>query len=120
MTPQCSPAVGISSRRPQVPLPPVDVLVARVLDHEPDAWQQLWLVLEPALDALLRRPRFLGKLAQREEDCRNIVVEIRAARRAGYCRRLRVFAAAPARQPDLPFWAWMTVVAKRLAIDYLR
>jgi DNA-directed RNA polymerase specialized sigma24 family protein len=98
----------------------VETLVRRVLAHEPGAWQELWRTVEPRLLALLRRPRFLGRLSASEDDCRNIVVEIFQALEADDHARLRHFCAAVERNAGLPFLAWLTVVAKRLGIDYMR
>ncbi len=100
--------------------PPIDALVDQVLADRPGAWQDLWQAVEPRLYALIRRPSFLGKLSQNEDDCRNIVVDVLAALRADDHARLRSFVAARARNPALPFFAWLAVVAKRLAIDYMR
>jgi DNA-directed RNA polymerase specialized sigma24 family protein len=100
--------------------PPVETLVERVLAKEPGAWQELWQAVEPRLYALIRRPRFLGRLSQSEDDCRSIVVDVLDALQAQDHARLRSFMEARAKNPSLPFFAWITVVAKRLAIDYMR
>jgi DNA-directed RNA polymerase specialized sigma24 family protein len=100
--------------------PNIEGLVTRVLAGEASAWQALWQAVEPRLYALIRRPSFLGRLSESEDDCRNIVVEVLAALRAHDHMRLRSFAAARVANPALPFFAWLTVVAKRLAIDYMR
>jgi DNA-directed RNA polymerase specialized sigma24 family protein len=98
----------------------IEALVERALAREPGAWHQLWQAVEPRLYALIRRPSFLGRLSQSEDDCRNIVLEVLAALQADDHARLRRFTEARARNPALPFFAWLTVVAKRLSIDYMR
>ncbi len=103
-----------------MPLPKVDALVDRVLRGEEGAWQQLWLVLEPLVFAMLRRPRFLGRLAQREDDCRNIVVEVLAALREDDNARLRRFVVARETVHSWSSGRGWTVVVKRMAIDYMR
>jgi DNA-directed RNA polymerase specialized sigma24 family protein len=67
-----------------------------------------------------RRPHLLGRLSQSEDDCRNIVVEVMARLRADSFARLEQYAAARRENPSLPFMGWLVVVAKRVAIDYLR
>src|SRR5512134_1324145 len=105
---------------PAMVAPPLEELVRRVLDGDDAAWQAFWQAVEPRLYALLRRPRFLGRLSQSEDDCRNIVVDVMHALRAAEHARLRRFLEARAANPALPFFAWLVVIAKRLAIDYQR
>lgn len=100
--------------------PPIEVLVEQVLAAEAGAWQEFWQTVEPRLYALIRRPSFLGKISQNEDDCRNIVVDVLAALRSDEHARLRSYAEARVKNPALPFFAWLAVVAKRLAIDYMR
>jgi DNA-directed RNA polymerase specialized sigma24 family protein len=102
------------------PRPAIEILVERALAHDPGAWQELWQAVEPRLYALIRRPRFLGRLSQSEDDCRNIVLDVLEALRASDHARLRRFVEARAKNPALPFFAWLTVVTKRLAVDYMR
>jgi len=102
------------------PAAEIEGLVLRVVAGETEAWQAFWQAVEPRLYAMLRRPRFLGRLSQSEDDCRNIVVEVLGALQASDHARLRRFLEARERHPNLPFFAWLAVVAKRLAIDYMR
>ncbi len=103
-----------------MPLPQLEALVADTLAHREGAWQSFWRIAEPQLYTILRRPRVLGRLSQSEDHCRNIVVEVLAALQADDYARLRRYLLAKQANPDLPFWAWLTVVAKRMAIDYIR
>lgn len=97
-----------------------DALISRVLAGDGSAWPELWQLIEPTLYATLRRPYFLGALSQREDDCRNIVVEVMARLRADDFRRLRAYVEARRERPGLVFSAWLLVVGKRVAIDYMR
>lgn len=98
----------------------VDVLVRETLAGDEAAWQRLWQLVEPTLYTALRRPQVLGRLAQSEDDCRNIVVEVMSRLRAGQFARLARYAEARRSHPTLPFLAWLLVVAKRVAVDYRR
>lgn len=111
------PSLG---EEPTMVAPPLEELVRRVVAGDADAWQAFWQGVEPRLYALLRRPRFLGRLSQSEDDCRNIVVDVMHALRDREHARLRRFLEARAANPRLPFFAWLVVIAKRLAIDYQR
>lgn len=95
-------------------------LVEATLAGDGQAWQALWQAVEPTLYATLRRPHVLGRLSQNEDDCRNIVVEVMGRLRANGFARLGQYAATRRDNPDVPFLGWLVVVAKRVAIDYLR
>ena len=101
-------------------LPDVEVWVDETLAGNEASWQKLWQAVEPRLYATLRRPNLLGRLSQSEDDCRSIVVEVMARLRANGYARLKNFVEARRLCPTLPFMAWLIVVAKRVAIDYLR
>jgi DNA-directed RNA polymerase specialized sigma24 family protein len=95
-------------------------LIERILGGDDGAWSRLWQLVEPRLYATLRRPYFLGPLSQREDDCRNVVLQVMERLKAGDYARLRTFMAARREKPGLVFMAWLLVVAKRVAIDYMR
>lgn len=95
------------------------LVVAAAGDDEP-AWQALWAAIEPPLLKIVAQPRFLGRLGQREDDRRNIVVAVMARLRADSFGRLRLYLDAKAQNPRLRFISWLRVVAKRVGIDYLR
>ncbi len=84
------------------------------------SWRQLWVAIEPRLHAIIARPRFLGRLGQREDDRRNIVVEVMGRLRADGFHRLGLYLEARRANPALTFMSWLRVVAKRVGIDYLR
>jgi DNA-directed RNA polymerase specialized sigma24 family protein len=84
------------------------------------AWQRLWAAIEPPLSRIIAQPRFLGRLGQREDDRRNIVVAVMARLRADGFHRLRLYLEARESNPRLRFLSWLRVVSKRVGIDYLR
>jgi DNA-directed RNA polymerase specialized sigma24 family protein len=92
---------------------------AAVTGDEP-AWKRLWSAVEPRLTQIIATPRFLGRLGQREDDRRNIVVEVLGRLRADDFRRLRIYLETRRANPSLKFMAWLRVVVKRVGIDYLR
>jgi len=84
------------------------------------AWHQLWASIEPELSRIVAQPRFLGRLGQREDDRRNIVVAVMGRLRADHFHRLHLYLEAKRGNPQLRFISWLRVVAKRVGIDYLR
>lgn len=98
----------------------LESLVADTLAGDEVAWQRLWQQVEPVLYAMLRRPQVLGQLSRSEDDCRNVVVEVMGRLRADRFARLARYAKARGQRPELPFLGWLIVVAKRVAIDYMR
>jgi hypothetical protein len=99
---------------------PVEQLVVAVVGGDEPAWQQLWSLVEPQLQRIVTQPRFLGRLSQRDDDCRNIVVEVMARLRADGYRRLKLYVETRRDHQQLVFWMWLRVVAKRVGIDYQR
>jgi DNA-directed RNA polymerase specialized sigma24 family protein len=100
--------------------PSLERLVEAVLAEEDGAWQVFWQAVEPKLHALLRRRGPLGRMAENEDHVRNIVLEVLAALRADGHAKLKKYAEARGKAPTLPFLAWLAVVARRIAIDYMR
>lgn len=98
----------------------IEGLVVAAAAGDAAAWQALWAAIEPALSRIIAQPRFLGRLGQREDDRRNIVVAVMARLRADDLHRLRLYLDAKATNPRLRFLTWLRVVAKRVGIDYLR
>lgn len=95
-------------------------LVAHAATADATAWQALWAAIEPPLSRIIAQPRFLGRLGQREDDRRNIVVAVMARLRADTFARLRQYLDARVANPRLRFMSWLRVVTKRVGIDYLR
>ncbi|MBA3455854.1 MAG: hypothetical protein H0T42_22345, partial [Deltaproteobacteria bacterium] len=98
----------------------VETLVVAVAAGDEDAWQRLWVVIEPQLLRIVAQPRFLGRLGQREDDRRNIVVAVMSRLRADGLARLALYLESRIANPRLRFISWLRVVAKRVGIDYLR
>src|SRR5262245_64754220 len=97
----------------------LEQLVAAAAAADKDAWQRLWAAIEPPLSKIIAQPRFLGRLGQREDDRRNIVVQVMARLRADDFHRLRLYLEAREGNPRLRFLSWLRVVAKRVGIDYM-
>jgi DNA-directed RNA polymerase specialized sigma24 family protein len=98
----------------------LEALVVSVARGDQEAWRRLWSSLEPTVMALLRNPSVLGQLADREDDCRTIVVVVMERLRANDFARLRGYLQTRAQRPGLRFAPWLKVVAKRTAIDCMR
>lgn len=98
----------------------LETLVVAAAGRDEAAWQRLWAVIEPPLSRIIAQPRFLGRLGQREDDRRNIVVAVMARLRADQFGRLQMYLEARESNPRLRFISWLRVVAKRVGIDYLR
>lgn len=98
----------------------LETLVAAAAAQDEGAWQRLWAVIEPPLSRIIAQPRFLGRLGQREDDRRNIVVAVMGRLRADHMGRLQMYLDAKRTNPRLRFLSWLRVVAKRVGIDYLR
>ena len=98
----------------------IEALVVAAAGQNEPAWQRLWAAIEPPLSKIIAQPRFLGRLGQREDDRRNIVVQVMARLRADDFHRLRLYLEAREGNPRLRFLSWLRVVAKRVGIDYMR
>jgi DNA-directed RNA polymerase specialized sigma24 family protein len=98
----------------------IERLVDAAATGDEAAWQRLWAAIEPPLSRIIAQPRFLGRLGQREDDRRNIVVAVMARLRAEDFHRLRLYREARESNPRLRFLSWLRVVSKRVGIDYLR
>jgi DNA-directed RNA polymerase specialized sigma24 family protein len=98
----------------------LESLVAAAADGDEGAWGELWQRLEPRLLGLVRRPTFMANLAGRDDACRDVVVAIMGRLRDQRFHRLGLYVAARHADPELTFMRWLTVLAKRVAIDCLR
>jgi len=98
----------------------LDALVVAAAASDERAWQALWSAIEPPLARIVAQPRFLGRIARRADDCRDIVVAVMARLRADDFHRLRSYLDAKRDNPRLGFFTWLRVVAKRVGVDYLR
>ncbi|MBZ0231099.1 MAG: hypothetical protein K8M05_02015, partial [Deltaproteobacteria bacterium] len=98
----------------------LDEIVAAAAAGDEAAWQALWREVEPELRRLLAQPSFLGRVSGREDDRRDIVVDVMARLRAGDFYRLKHYLAARRENPSLTFLPWLRVVTKRVGIDHIR
>ena len=98
----------------------LEPLVERAAAGDELAWADLWEAIEPRLLPLIGTPRFLGPLSRGQDDARNVMVEVMARLLADDFRRLRMYCDKRASRPDMRFMPWLLVVAKRVAIDYIR
>jgi DNA-directed RNA polymerase specialized sigma24 family protein len=95
-------------------------LVVAASAGEESSWQELWRRLEPKLAAVLRKPSVLGPLSRLEDPVQDVLVAVMAKLRDDGFRRLRAYVEARRANPALSFLPWVTVVAKRAAIDRIR
>jgi hypothetical protein len=98
----------------------IEALVPAAVAGDGEAWRRLWQGVEPRLGALVRKPRFAGRLSTDEDDVRNILLEVMDRLHEDDFRRLRRYLAARADKPGMTFMPWLIVVTKRIAVDYLR
>jgi DNA-directed RNA polymerase specialized sigma24 family protein len=98
----------------------IETLVVRAAAADEAAWQQLWSAIEPPLTRMIAQPRFLGALGRNEDDRRNIIVAVMGRLRADDFARLTLYLESRRENPRLTFVGWLSVVAKRVGIDYLR
>jgi DNA-directed RNA polymerase specialized sigma24 family protein len=83
------------------------------------AWWLLWEEVEPKLERLLSNPRVTGRLSTDVDDVRNILVAVMEKLRDDNSRRLKSYVETRDGSPG-GFEAWVVVVTKRTAIDYMR
>jgi DNA-directed RNA polymerase specialized sigma24 family protein len=81
-----------------------------------DAWPALMVALEPEL-AQLARWQPIGRLRDREDSVREIVTRVFARLHA---RDLAAIHALCACEPAPPLRAWLRVIVRRAAIDFMR
>ncbi len=83
------------------------------------AWWLLWDTLEPKLERIYSNPRNTGRMSGDEDDVRNMLVALMEKLREDDSRRLKEY--LEKHRGDLDgFEGWLVVVAKRVAIDYMR
>ena len=95
-------------------------LVGEAASGDEPAWQGLWSAVQPRLQGLIRKPGFLGPVGQREDDVQDIILDVMERLREGEFRRLKVYLDARRENPRMTFMPWLMVVAKRVAIDWMR
>ncbi len=93
-------------------------LVADAAAGNEAAWWLLWEEVEPRLERLLSNPRVTGRLSADVDDVRNILVGVMEKLRDDNSRRLKSYLESG--RDTGGFEAWIVVVTKRTAIDYMR
>ncbi len=83
------------------------------------AWWILWEQMEPRLLRLFQNPRNTGRMSSNEDDVRNMLVALMEKLREKDSKRLRDFLEKHEGELER-FEGWLVVVAKRVAIDYMR
>ena len=97
----------------------LEELVSDAASGNEAAWWLLWEEVEPKLERILRNPRVTGRLCGNIDDIRNILVAVMDKLLADDRRRLRSYVEKKSNQKG-GFPAWLAVVTKRVAIDYIR
>src|SRR5262245_7035666 len=98
----------------------IERFVAAAATGNHEAWGGRGNRLEPWWFQVLRNRSFIGRLWQREDECRDVVVAVMARLRDDDFHRLNLYLAARREDPELAFLRWLRVLAIRVAIDYLR
>ena len=97
----------------------MEALLERVIDGDTAAWQKLWQAAEPTVWAVTGKFQVTGPLSEREDDRRNIVLEVMDQLQADDFRRLRAYLTSAERRAS-SFRSWLATVSVRAAIDYVR
>ena len=84
------------------------------------AWHALWTEIEPIIWGITGKWQITGPMCKSDDDRREIVVRVMERLRADQLRRLRAVTASGALDRPGAFRAWVTTVATRVAIDYVR
>jgi DNA-directed RNA polymerase specialized sigma24 family protein len=84
------------------------------------AWHALWSEIEPIIWGITGKWQITGPMCKSDDDRREIVVLVMERLRADGLRRLRAVTESGALSQSGAFRAWVTTVATRVAIDYVR
>ena len=95
-------------------------LIARALEADGDAWAELCEHVDHSLAKVLSHPRFLGHIGQRENDRRNIILEVVARLHEDRFQRLKLYLALREQNQQLRFKTWVRILARRVGMEYLR
>jgi DNA-directed RNA polymerase specialized sigma24 family protein len=98
----------------------LDALVRKVIAGDARAWQALWSAIEPTVWHITGKWQIVGPLSRRDEDRRDIVVEVMDRLRQGGFRRLKAYLDSCAGRPSSSFKTWLATVTARAAIDHVR
>jgi DNA-directed RNA polymerase specialized sigma24 family protein len=94
--------------------------VERTIGGDGRAWGELWIAVEPTLHRVAAHFRVTSRLSQSDDDRRNIVLRVMGQLHADGFRRLRMYRASRERRGEGTFRAWVSTMAVRSAISYLR
>lgn len=97
-----------------------EALLQRVVAGDVLAWHSLWKAVEPTVWHITGRWQLVGQLSKRDDDRRNIVVDVMHRLQDDGHRRIRAFLAAEPSAAKSSFKAWLVTMTTRAAIDYLR
>lgn len=97
----------------------LELLVARSIDGDKDAWKELWLALDPFLEKIAARFRVTGRLSRSVDARRDIVVRIMGGLRENGSSGLAELGKRLACR-DGSYQAWLATVARNSAISYVR
>jgi hypothetical protein len=96
----------------------LEPLVRRTLAGDPVARHDLWVAVDPAIERIAGRFRFMSRLDERYDDCRNLAVGVVDRLYADDYRRLGLFHAVLLRREGTAL-AWLSAVTARLSLDHL-
>jgi DNA-directed RNA polymerase specialized sigma24 family protein len=97
----------------------LEPIVARAIDGDVRAWQQTWLALDPVIERIAGRRRVTGRLADREDERRDVVVRVMEKLRANEGRLLRELHRWLQRR-DGSFRPWFWKVVRNVAVSFAR
>ncbi len=97
----------------------VEPLVRRTLAHDPVTWPRVWLEISPVIEEVAGHWRVTSRLADRDDERRDIVVGVMARLCANDFERLALFHEVLLRRDGLAR-AWLVQVTTRSAIGHLR
>jgi hypothetical protein len=95
-------------------------LLGKAVAGDAPAWRRVVDDVEPRLVEILRRPSFIARLSDDAEACGRIARETCSRLADDGFARLRAYLRARDEDPALPFFGWLIVVAKRVAIEHGR
>ena len=97
-----------------------ETLLEKVIDGDVLAWHTLWHAIEPTVWQVTGKWQLVGKLCKRDDDRRNIVVEVMNLLREQGHRRIRIYLDSRGTRERSSFKSWLATVTARASIDYLR
>jgi DNA-directed RNA polymerase specialized sigma24 family protein len=97
----------------------IEPLVRRTLAGEARAWQGLWLAVDPAIEEMAGRFWVTGRLAEREDERRDVVIGVMERLQANDFERLGPFLGALVRR-DGSARSWLSTVTRCSALNHAR